>query len=145
MKRVSDNGARPWYDDGLRFECVPDCGQCCVNHDDYAYVYLEDGDAEALAAHLGIDDSEFRSRYTVREDGRTALRMDAPHCVFLDGRRCGVYEARPTQCRTFPFWRENLSSRRVWKRLRRFCPGIDRGAVHHAGTIRIEAARRTVE
>lgn len=145
MTRHEDDRRPPWYADGLRFECVPDCGQCCVNHDDYSYVYLEDGDAEALAAHLGIEDVEFRERFTVEEDGLTALRMESPRCVFLDDMRCGVYEARPTQCRTFPFWRENLGNGRAWRRLGRFCPGIGRGAVHSARTIRIEAARRTVE
>jgi Fe-S-cluster containining protein len=41
--------------------------------------------------------------------------MGEDACAFLDGARCTVYEARPTQCRTFPFWKENLRRRGSWE------------------------------
>ena len=119
-----------WYTKGLRFECQPDCANCCVNHGDYAYVYLEKTDARRLARHLRLKMAEFKERYTEAEDEYLILRMDQPACPFLEGRRCTVYPARPTQCRTFPFWESNLSSRSAWKRLRVFCPDIDQGELH---------------
>ena len=125
-----------WYADGLRFTCQPGCANCCVNHGDYAYVYLEPGDAERLAEHLGLTPAAFRRRYTEREGEFRVLRMDRPACPFLEGTRCGVYAARPTQCRTFPFWGTNLASPGAWRRLGRFCPGIDRGEVHPLRVIR---------
>ena len=73
------------------------------------------------------------------DDGSRVLRMDQPDCPFLEGSRCGIYPVRPVQCRTFPFWSENLSNRRSWTRLRRFCPGIDKGEKHPL--LRIERAR----
>jgi Fe-S-cluster containining protein len=133
-------GNEPWYGDGLRFACQPDCGRCCSNHDEYAYVYLDGDDLPRLAALCGLSIDEFERRYTVEDDGWTVLRMDRPACPFLDGARCTVYEARPTQCRTFPFWPEHLASRRAWKRVARFCPGIDRGETHPLKVIR-ELAR----
>jgi Fe-S-cluster containining protein len=62
-------------------------------------------DINRLARHLGLSDGEVRRRYIenrntfkVREDGS---------CVFLhNGRlskRCSVHEARPLQCRDFPY------------------------------------------
>lgn len=128
--RSPDDGSeqeRPWYADGLRFECLPNCGVCCTSHGDYEYLYLNDDDVVALACHFGLEPAEFERRYTALVDGWTVLRMGGPDCRFLDGARCTVYAARPTQCRTFPFWPENLKDRSAWERLGKFCPGIGRG------------------
>ena len=125
----------PWYLEGLRFECVPDCGGCCTNHGDYAYVYLEGGDLRRLAEHLELTDREFSDRYTEVGDGYRVLLMDRPECPFLEGMRCGVYPARPTQCRTFPFWSENLATPEDWKKAAKISPGIDNGRLHQLGDI----------
>jgi Fe-S-cluster containining protein len=40
------------------------------------------------------------------------------------------------QCRTFPFWPENVQSARAWEALKSFCPGIDEGDWHSPEEIR---------
>jgi len=127
---VKQTDRPPWYAAGLRFECQPECGACCTDHEDYAYVYLEGDDLQRLAEFLDMTPDVFRERHTTLDDGYTVLKMDRPECPFLEGTACSVYPARPTQCRTFPFWDENLGSRARWQRLCRFCPGIDKGRLH---------------
>jgi Fe-S-cluster containining protein len=137
--------AAPWYAAGLRFACLPECGRCCTSHDGHDYVYLEEEDVSGLADHLKLSRDAFLRRYTSLDDGDLVLRMDRPECPFLDGWRCTVYEARPTQCRTFPFWPETLRSPSAWKRTRRFCPGIGEGKLHSLSVIRDHLSRRDPE
>jgi Fe-S-cluster containining protein len=135
----------PWYASGLRFACIPECGACCTNHEDYAYVYLTEDDIRRISKHLGLTKREFLNEYTMLDDDEIVLKMVEPDCPFLDGWRCMVYEARPVQCRTFPFWTENLKSRAAWARLRRFCPGIGQGELLELEQIRDHVRERDGE
>lgn len=121
---------KPWYHKGLRFECTR-CGNCCTSHGDYAYVYLMPPEVEALAAHLHLETQGFLDRYCQRDEGHTILRMDAPACPFLsEARQCSVYEVRPKQCRTWPFWEENLEPENWEGPVRDCCPGIGKGRLY---------------
>lgn len=140
--KAAGASGNPWYAEGLCFTCQPGCGACCTNHGDYAYVYLERDDIARLAAFFQLTTAQFKERYTALDDGDVVLKMDQPSCPFLSDYRCSVYTARPLQCRTFPFWKENLSSRAEWQGLKRFCPGIDNGETHSLKVIRTQLALR---
>ncbi|MEM7311210.1 MAG: YkgJ family cysteine cluster protein [Planctomycetota bacterium] len=124
----------------MRFECTQ-CGNCCRNHGEYAYVYLAATDVAAMSRRLKLAPKVFLERYCVLEDGMVSLRMDRPACPFLgEDNRCGVYEVRPMQCRTWPFWEENLK-RKVWKGpVKDCCPGIDQGPLTPADEVERIAA-----
>ncbi|MDR1965004.1 MAG: YkgJ family cysteine cluster protein, partial [Planctomycetaceae bacterium] len=49
--------------------------------------------------------------------------------VLLDekSRVCKAYEDRPIQCRTWPFWSQNINSPKSWNRIAKFCPGCNQG------------------
>lgn len=85
----------------LDFSCAR-CAQCCRWP---GHVLLTGADTAALAAFLGLGEEEFIRRHARLASNRAQLslaeRADGS-CVFLDGRDCRVYPARPEQCRLFP-------------------------------------------
>lgn len=113
-----------WFSEGLRFKCTG-CGGCCTGSP--GYVYLSLADLEKLAAHLHLSEQEFIETYTRQIDGQYAL-LDRPgsyDCIFLKDKRCSVYEARPVQCRTFPWWIHHLREPEDWREAAQRCEGID--------------------
>lgn len=134
-----------WYERGLRFECTQ-CGACCTGPPGYVSFTEEEG--RRIAARLGVSYESFLERYTVDHDSvRSLAEVRTVHgydCVFLDrsgaaGKAvCSLYGDRPLQCRTFPFWPENLKSRGAWERAARECEGIGRGDFVPIEQIRIE-------
>ncbi|MFO0894994.1 MAG: YkgJ family cysteine cluster protein [Phycisphaerales bacterium] len=150
-------GGQPWYRDGLRFACTQ-CGNCCTGPP--GAVWFDDQEGAAMAAALGLSAEEFLARYARRIVNRWSLEERVTEhghdCIFLDrtsvpGRAvCGVYGARPSQCRTWPFWDSNLVSRKAWDSARERvpCPGMGAasGRIYSAeeiGLLRREDARRS--
>jgi Fe-S-cluster containining protein len=66
-------------------------------------------------------------------------------CILWENGGCSVYEARPLQCRSFPFWSGCVSSLEEWEHHGRECPGIGRGALHSLREIEKWLARRRKE
>jgi Fe-S-cluster containining protein len=131
----------PWYRDGLRFACTR-CGACCTGAPGYVWVGVPEIDR--LAAHLGLTRDEFSRRYVRGVAGRYSL-VEKPggDCTFWDATRgCTVYEARPEQCRTWPFWPDNVETPEDWSQVEAICPGAGRGPIHDLVTIQ-DALRRT--
>jgi len=115
-----------WYRNGLRFSCQR-CGQCCYDEGEYTEVYVDDEDIARMADHLGIYPSQFRKRYVKKSEGFTVLRSRKGACIMLSQGRCRAHPNHPRQCRTWPFWPQNLS-RHVWYgEVRKRCPGVGKG------------------
>ena len=114
----------PWYKEGLNFSCT-ECGQCCTGSP--GYVWIDADEIAAMAKTLKISEEEFVKKYTRRIGNNLSLLENNKtyDCVFLKERRCMVYKARPKQCRTFPWWPENLSSPEAWKEAAKRCEGIN--------------------
>jgi uncharacterized protein len=117
----------PWYEGGLKFSCTG-CGDCCTGAP--GYVWVSAAEIEALAAAVGLAVDEFQQRYVRSVRTRKSLiELANGDCVFFDGatRSCRVYEARPRQCRTWPFWAANVATPAAWQRTAERCPGCNRG------------------
>lgn len=115
--------SKPWYADGLRFACT-ECGKCCTGSPGYVWITVEE--IERMAVHLELSIEEFSRLYVRRVKDRLSL-IEHPKtydCVFLKGKQCQIYSVRPTQCRTFPWWPQNLKSEKDWQEAARYCEGI---------------------
>ena len=83
-----------------------------------------------MAKSLGMTTSSFTKEYCKKEDGIYVLIDGADNkCTFLEGKRCSVYEGRPTQCRTWPWWPEVMDAKTWNKEVAAFCPGVGKGKV----------------
>lgn len=115
--------------EGLRFECVPGCRKCCEIP---GLVFVHEGEIPAMAESFKLTPDGFIVEYLCRHLGNIyELNMpsDKP-CMFLNEDGCRIYPVRPAQCRTFPFWPENVNDPTEWKRLKKMCPGLDRGRIY---------------
>ena len=132
---------RPWFADGLRFTCTQ-CGNCCTGAP--GYVWVTDEEIAALAARLGLPLVPFEAQYVRDVNGRKSL-VELPNgdCIFFDNvaRLCTVYEDRPVQCRTWPFWRSNIRSPEAWQHTCSVCPGSGRGRLYSVDEV-LEQARK---
>ncbi len=111
---------------GMRFRCLPHCAACCQLSG--GYVFLKESEVQAIANFLGCGVQEFETYFVRHVDDRIAL-VDGVNeeCVFLEDNRCSIYEVRPEQCRSFPFWKESFQSKQAWERTQQLCPGIGQG------------------
>ncbi|MEQ9095272.1 MAG: YkgJ family cysteine cluster protein [Phycisphaerales bacterium] len=140
----ADDQGRRAPEDGLRFRCTM-CGNCCTGAP--GSVMLDGSELADLSAHLGLSEAAFVEQFTKPLDGGASLRERLTafgwDCVFLDrtsmpGRAvCGVYDHRPLQCRTWPFWKRNLGDERSWDRAATTCPGMNSGPRTPASLVRL--------
>ena len=129
--------ANPWYAEGLRFSCTR-CANCCSGAPGYVWVSKED--VARIAEVLGTENGRLGKEHLRRVGLRHSLtEKPGGDCIFLrrDGGKpwCAIYEVRPTQCRTWPFWSENLRSEQVWNLTAANCPGVNKGRLYHLETI----------
>jgi Fe-S-cluster containining protein len=109
----------------IRFTCQPGCTNCCEQK---GYVYLTEADVSRAAAFLGLSQAQFEKKYIYRTQRLIRLRKPAgSQCHFLKVGACGIHPAKPTQCRTFPFWPDLFSDKDDWKATKAYCPGIGIG------------------
>ena len=91
--------------------CPPGCAECCSGYEPF----VSRQDVQRIAEHLGMTPREVMDEYVVKRksaDGfyvgwlRKVTDDVADQCVFLKEARpgryyCGIYEARPGDCREF--------------------------------------------
>lgn len=89
--------------------------------------------------HLGLERNEFaeEGEFHDNRSGKQGqyvkewfLKDSLQSCRFLKNKKCSVYQARPTQCRTWPFWSDNFNAKTWKKEIINLCPGIGKGKLY---------------
>ena len=118
-----------WYKQGLSFECTQ-CGNCCSGPP--GYVWVTKADIARISKFIGRKDGGLGKEHLRRVSFRYSLTEKSDgDCIFLkrEGNKtlCGIYQVRPRQCGTWPFWTTNLKSEAAWDAASEKCPGMGRG------------------
>ncbi|MGG7073393.1 YkgJ family cysteine cluster protein [Campylobacter sp. 9BO] len=83
-------------------------GKCCTG--DSGLIWIDDSEIAALAKYLNFEIEQFKEQFLFIYKGKFSIK-EKPYkggqaCIFFDEKEqnCGIYEYRPKQCRSFPFW-----------------------------------------
>ena len=93
------------FKEGYCKECG---GRCCTGES--GYMWISEEEAKKAASFLLMDLQSFAAKYLLSANGKLSLKekryKDGHACAFFDeeAKQCSIYEARPLQCQTFPFW-----------------------------------------
>lgn len=92
-------------------ECSKCQGNCCIGAS--GYIWINKQEIYNLSEHLNMPYEDFGMKYLKKVGYKYSLcekqvSEDNYACIFFDleKKQCSVYEARPSQCRTFPFWEQ---------------------------------------
>lgn len=89
--------------------CCEKCGgKCCTGES--GYIWINNDEITLLCEKLNMDFDEFKYNYLIKVGFKFSLKeknyYNGKACIFFneENLNCGIYDFRPKQCRTFPFW-----------------------------------------
>ncbi|WP_418180441.1 YkgJ family cysteine cluster protein [Aliarcobacter lanthieri] len=84
-------------------------GNCCIGES--GYIWINKNEIENLANYFKLGIEELKEKYLFKVGYKYSIKevklgKNSFACCFFDlnKKQCSIYEYRPTQCRTFPFW-----------------------------------------
>jgi len=100
-------------------------GKCCRGFAGYVWINMKE--LEIMAGIRKMDAASFSKQYIRQVQGRLSLQerfINGEHfCCFFDitNCQCTIYQSRPNQCRTYPFWNQ---FKKDPQKLLVECPGV---------------------
>jgi Fe-S-cluster containining protein len=127
-------GETPHFEaENLHFECTQ-CGECCERP---GMIYLDDDDIDRIATYLEIDEAEMKRDRLTHDHGTWVIKVTRRRkCCFYVDKKCTVHPIKPQQCKSYPFWPENVCTAPEWREAKTHCEGIGRGREYDAETVR---------
>jgi len=112
--------------DEKRFTCKR-CSNCCRIEPGIVKLTIEDFDN--IMNSLKMDQATFLSQCCreIYKNGKIFVGLKEKKnydCIFWNN-GCIIYEVRPLQCRTFPYWPQIVESDTEWKEEKNRCSGLD--------------------
>ncbi|WP_096015461.1 YkgJ family cysteine cluster protein [Campylobacter lanienae] len=116
--------------DGFNYEfdsnkCDECGGKCCTGES--GYIWISEDEIRSLGEYLGYKTELIKEIFLEKFGNRYSIK-EKPYkggfaCIFFDekNKNCSIYEYRPNQCRSFPFWEH---FKRNFKELERECIGV---------------------
>ena len=103
------------------------CSRCCRKEP--GIVALTQNDFENARKNLNLSAKDFLEQCCreIYRDGEVFVGLKEKQnydCIFWHN-ECIIYEDRPVQCRTFPFWPYLVEDDDAWKYEKNRCPGLD--------------------
>jgi len=105
---ISKEGFSFQFDGSKCKECG---GKCCIGKAGNIWITVQE--IPRLMQFLKVGFDELRDKYIEKRGYRFSIKevkidTDNYRCVFfdMDTKECSIYEIRPIQCRTFPFWND---------------------------------------
>ena len=124
------NEEKVWWaekENPMTFSCTG-CGRCCQNEGE---VWFNSDEFADLVRYKNMPAEEVLDTYSdevlngwVKMKNKkidasiTGRDVETEGCIFLeeDGKKCGIYGARPIQCRTYPWWPKLLFNETMWNK-----------------------------
>ncbi len=106
-------------------KCLSCEGNCCIGES--GYIWCNPKEIDDMASFFDLSYQDFVHQYIRKVGFKSSLKEiqigQSYSCIFFDlGKKaCKIYQVRPYQCRTFPFWeyfKNNI------KEVQKECPGI---------------------
>jgi len=101
-------------------------GNCCIGES--GNIWVNKTEINNLANFLDVDLEQLAQKYIEKRGYNYSIRElklseDNYACIFfnLEKKACSIYEVRPSQCRSFPFWdyfKKNIDE------VKKECPAI---------------------
>ena len=85
-----------------------------------------------LSKKMHCKPEEWKAMYTYplgknKQSLREKKNLD---CIFFQkDTGCKIYQDRPRQCQTWPFWNRILSSKKTWEEESKECAGMNQGTL----------------
>ena len=119
---IKKNGYNYSFDSSACSTCQ---ARCCTGES--GYIHVNTLEIDNIANFFGLETIEFVNKYLFKNGYKYSIKErevgESYECVFYDrdSNGCSIYEVRPTQCITFPFW-EYFKDR--VDELKIECPGV---------------------